>query len=107
MVPEVHDFHLHIKPSEGGLIARWQRLQAILYAWYEQIQAEAINSAVLHEDKTGWRVSGKTHRLWCFGNTELTYLVIDRSRGSPKRQKFLTEEFNGTLVTDFGERTTL
>jgi hypothetical protein len=73
----------------------------ILFAWYEQIQAEALESAVLHGDETGWRVNGKTHWLWCFGNPELTYFMIDRSRGSPALQKFFTEEFHGTLVTDF------
>ncbi len=105
-IVEVFNFHLQMKLSEGGLIAMWQRLQAILFAWYEEIQQEALQSAVLHGDETGWRVSGKTHWLWCFGNRQLTYFMIDRSRGSPALQKFFTEEFQGTLVTDFWARTT-
>jgi len=100
-IVEVFNFHLQLKISEGGLIDMWGRLQAILFAWYEEIQQQALQSAVLHGDETGWRVDGKTHWLWCFGNPTLTYFMIDRSRGSPALAKFFTEEFSGTLVTDF------
>ena len=79
----------------------WYRLQAILYPWYEQIQREALRSAVLHADESGWRVDGKTHWLWCFTTKNLTFYMIDRSRGSPALKKFFIEEFAGTLVTDF------
>lgn len=100
-IVEVFNFHLQLKITEGGLVQMWYRLQEILFAWYEQIQAEALKSAVLHGDETGWRVHGKTRWLWCFGNATLTYFMIDRSRGSPALAKFFTEEFTGTLVTDF------
>ena len=78
------------------------RLQAILYAWYEEIQQQALQSAVLHADETGWRVDGKTHWLWCFCTPDLTDDMIDRSRGSPALMKFFIQEFSGTLVSDFG-----
>lgn len=100
-IVSVFNFHLQMKLSEGGLVQMWQRLQAVLFAWYEEIQSEALQSAVLHGDETGWRVNGKTHWLWCFGNPTLTYFMIDRSRGSPALQKFFITEFQGTLVTDF------
>ncbi len=100
-IVEVFNFHLQMKLSEGGLVQMWYRLQEILFAWYEQIREEALQSAVLHGDETGWRTDGKTNWLWCFGNSTLTYFMIDRSRGSPALSKFFTEEFDGTLVTDF------
>lgn len=100
-IVEVFNFHLQLKITEGGLMQMWYRLQEILYAWYEEIHEEALQSAVLHGDETGWRTDGKTHWLWCFGNSELTYFMIDRSRGSPALQKFFIEEFDGTLITDF------
>ena len=100
-IVEVFNFHLQMKITPGGLVQMWYRLQAILYSWYEQIQAEALRSAVLHGDESGWRVDGKTHWLWCFTNDSLTYFMIDRSRGSPALLKFFIEEFAGTLVTDF------
>ena len=56
---------------------------------------------MLHADESGWRIDGKTHWLWCFTTRDLTYYMIDRSRGSPALRKFFIEEFAGTLVTDF------
>jgi transposase len=100
-IVEVFNFHLQMKLSAGGLVQMWQRLGEILFAWYEQIQQEALDSAVLHGDETGWRTDGKTNWLWCFGNRNLTYYLIDRSRGSPALAKFFIQEFSGTLVTDF------
>ena len=82
-------------------LAMWDRLAEILSPWYEQIHQEALNSAVLHGDESGWRVNGKTHWLWCFANSVLSYFMIDRSRGRPALLKFFTQEFGGTLVSDF------
>lgn len=100
-IVEVFNFHLQLKVSQGGLVQMWYRLQAILFAWYEQIQREALNSAVLFADETSWRVVGKTCWLWCFATQDLTYYIIDRSRGSPALAKFFIQEFGGTLVSDF------
>ena len=100
-IVEVFNFHLQMKFSEGGLVQMWQRLQVLLYGWYEQIQREALESAVLHGDETGWRTDGRTNWLWSFGNQHLTYYLIDRSRGSLALAKFFIQEFAGTLVTDF------
>jgi len=100
-IVEVFNFHLQMKITPGGLMQMWYRLQAILYTWHEQIQQEALRSAVLHGDESGWRVDGKTHWLWCFTTRTLTYYMIDRSRGSPALKKFFIEEFAGTLITDF------
>ena len=100
-IVEVFNFHLQLKISAGGLVDMWYRLQAILFAWHEEIQQQALHSAVLHADETGWRVNGKTHWLWCFCTRDLTYYMIDRARGSPALRKFFVEEFAGTLVSDF------
>jgi transposase len=97
----VFNHHLSFKVTPGGLIQMWYRLQAILFAWYLEIQDQALGSAVLHADETGWRVNGKTHWLWCFATTDLTYFMIDRSRGSPALAEFFKDEFAGVLVTDF------
>ena len=100
-VVEVFNYHLHFPLTKGGVVQQWYRLQALLYAWYEQIRDEALAAAVLHGDETGWRVNGKTHWLWCFTNARSTYYMIDRKRGSPALAKFFRDEFAGTLVSDF------
>ncbi|MBN2578304.1 MAG: IS66 family transposase [Pirellulales bacterium] len=98
---EVFNFHLPIKLTSGGLSDQWRRLAEILEDWYETIRHEALRSAVLHADETSWRVMGKTHWLWCFAAADLTYFMIDKCRGSPALMKFFTQEFSGTLVSDF------
>jgi transposase len=98
---DVLGFHLQFRLTRGGLLQMWYRLQAVLYPWYEQIQREALASAVLHADETGWRVNGKTHWLWCFTTPRLTYYMIHRSRGHPALLEFFTAEFAGILVSDF------
>jgi transposase len=98
---DVFNFHLQFKLSGGGLIQMWRRLREILLAWYLEIQAQALQSAVLHADETGWRVNGSTYWLWCFASKDATYYMIDRRRGSPALKRFFKKEFQGVLVTDF------
>src|SRR6516165_7233777 len=98
---DVFNFHLQFKLSSGGLVQIWHRLREVLLAWYLEIQAQALDSAVLHADETGWRVNGKTYWLWCFTSQTVTYYMIDRRRGSPALKKFFKKEFAGVLVTDF------
>ncbi|MBX3179842.1 MAG: transposase [Candidatus Hydrogenedentes bacterium] len=47
----------------------------ILLPWHEEIQREALRSSVLNADETGWRVDGKTHWLWCFASSDLSYFL--------------------------------
>ncbi len=98
---DVFNFHLRFKLTAGGLVSVWHRLREILFAWHLEIQTQALDSAVLHADETGWRVNGTTHWLWCFTTPGLTYYMIDRKRGSPALKRFFKEEFAGVLVTDF------
>jgi transposase len=100
-IVSVLDSLFHFPVSGGGLSSQWQRLADILEPWYELIAEEARDGAVLHADETGWRVSGRTHWLWCFATPDLTYYAIEASRGSVVAQQFLAECFEGVLVTDF------
>jgi transposase len=100
-VVDVLNSLFHFPISAGGLTQMWARAAEILEPWYEQIAAEANDSAVMYADETGWRVNGKTHWLWCFTNPNLTYYIIDESRGSRVLKEFFGEAFAGTLVSDF------
>ncbi|MGE5755653.1 MAG: IS66 family transposase [Planctomycetaceae bacterium] len=87
-IVDVFNFHLQSKLSSGGLVQMWHRLREIVLAWYLEIRAQALDSAVLHADETGWRVNGETYWLWCFTSKDVTYYMIDRRRGSPALKKF-------------------
>lgn len=100
-IVEVFNFHLSFKVTPGGLLQMWRRLSEILEGWYESIHGQALDSAVLHADETGWRVNGKTHWLWCFATQELSWFMIERSRGRPALMQFFKDEFAGILVSDF------
>jgi len=100
-IVETFNYHLQTPISQGGLVEMWHRLAEVLTPWYEQLKKDALSSAVLHGDDTGWRVNGRTHWLWCFGNSEVTYYMINRSRGSPAINEFFQEYFDGVLITDF------
>ena len=100
-IVDVFNYHLQFKLTSGGLVQMWQRLREILLGWYVEIQAQALDSAVLHADETGWRVNGKTYWLWCFTTRDLTYYQIDKSRGAPVLKRFFKKEYAGLLVTDF------
>lgn len=100
-IQQILGSHLNTQVTAGGLVDGWRRLAEAIEPWYQQIAAEAKDSAVLHADETGWRVNGQTHWLWCFCNHRNCCYLIDRSRGSPALQKFFTEAFEGTLVSDF------
>jgi len=100
-IVDVFNHHLQMKVTPGGLQQQWYRLQEVLFPWYEQIQNDALNAAVLHADETGWRVAGKGHWLWCFSYDRGTYYLIDQKRGRPVLARFFRRAFNGTLVTDF------
>jgi len=100
-VRDILGSHLHTDITAVGLLDGWQRLAEALWPWYQQIADEARAGAVLHADETGWRVDGQTHWLWCFANHRSCYYLIDKSRGSAALQKFFTDTYRGTLVSDF------
>lgn len=97
----VFNHHLKLKVSPGGFVQMWYRLQEILYPWYEEIGRAAKSRGTLHADETSWRVNGATHWLWCFCTQVETYYMIAKTRGEEALNRFFTEMFKGTLVTDF------
>jgi hypothetical protein len=97
----VFNFHLQFNVTPGGLVQMWHRLAEILDSWYQEIAEEVVHAGALHADETGWRVNGRTHWLWCFTNHASTLFTIERSRAGPVVLKFLTDCFDGVLVSDF------
>lgn len=87
--------------TTDALIQISHRLAGILAPVYEDIKQQAQESAYLHADETGWRISGCTAWLWCFCNKHLCLYLIQPSRGSPVIKKVLGDIFKGVLISDF------
>lgn len=87
--------------SPGGLTQAWVNLASTLKPIYIEIEAAIRNSAVLHADETGWRISGNTFWLWCFTTSKWCYYMIDKSRGSPVIKHVIGTLFKGILICDF------
>jgi len=87
--------------SAGGLTQAWCNLAMQLKPIYNEIGDQIKKSAVLHADETGWRISGKTHWLWCFATSKWCYYIIDKSRGSPVIKRVIGKIFEGILICDF------
>jgi hypothetical protein len=97
----VFNFHLQFEVSSGGLVQMWHRLADILEPWYREIAGDIVQSGVLYGDETGWRLDGKSGWLWCFTSRLATLFSIERSRAGPVVLKFITDQFDGVLVSDF------
>ncbi len=87
--------------SPGALAQSLQRLSQWL-----NIEKQAILSAIragpyVHIDETGWRLDGKNHWLWAFVNKKLAYYRIEPSRGRKIVKDTLTDEYQGTIISDF------
>jgi transposase len=68
---------------------------------YEDIQTSLLDQSHLYADETGWRSEGISHWLWSFSNNDLSYYVIDRSRGSGVVEDVLGKSYRGVLSSDF------
>jgi hypothetical protein len=84
-IVEVFNFHLQMKISPGGLVDMWYRLQAILFDWYEEIQQQALASAVLHADETHLAREWQNALAVVFLHARLD-MLHDRSRRAARRR---------------------
>jgi transposase len=68
---------------------------------YEDLGTSLLGQTCLYGDETGWRNDGDNAWLWSFSNQDVSYYVIDRSRGQKVVEDVLGKSFNGVLVSDF------
>jgi len=87
--------------SPGALAQSLQRISKWLRVEQKVILEAIRGSPQVHADETGWRMNGKNHWLWAFVNQRLAYYRVEPSRGRKIVKDTLTEEYNGTLISDF------
>ena len=90
-----------LKVSPGALAQSLQRLSQWLHVEQETILTAIRAGPVVHIDETGWRLDGKNHWLWAFVNEKLAYYRIERSRGRRVVKDTLSDDYDGTIITDF------
>lgn len=68
---------------------------------YEDLGTSLLSQPHLHADETGWRNDGNNAWLWSFSNENVSYYVLDRSRGQKVVQDVLGQSYSGILISDF------
>jgi transposase len=68
---------------------------------YEDIGTSLSSEPHLHADETGWRNDGNNAWLWSFSNGNVSYYVLDKSRGRKVVEDVLGKSYSGILITDF------
>ncbi len=68
---------------------------------YASILDRVRGSPVVHGDETGWREDGVSGYVWSFSTPLVRFFTYSHSRASRIVKEVLSEEFVGTLVSDF------
>ncbi len=87
--------------ATGQLSAILNRTAHYFGTTYESLKKDLKNQDNLNADETGWRNQGNNHWLWSFSNENISYYVIDRSRGAKVVKDTLGDLFDGVLCSDF------
>jgi hypothetical protein len=90
-----------IEVSQGQLAEILHDVAEIGEGEYEKLLSRIRGSPVVHGDETGMREDGVNGYIWSFSTPKERYYTYRRSRGSVVVQEVLSDEFEGTLVTDF------
>lgn len=87
--------------SRGQLSELVSRSASEFNGAYEDLRTSLLDQPFIYADETGWREDGKSRWLWSFSNSDLSYYVIDKSRGSKVVNEVLGESYSGILSSDF------
>jgi transposase len=90
-----------VNVSSGELVEILHDIAEIGEGEYERMLAQVRGSPVVNADETGWREDGRNGYIWSFSTPSVRYYAYRQSRGSVVVKEVLSEEFGGTLVTDF------
>ncbi|GAC1401370.1 MAG: hypothetical protein NVSMB52_15200 [Chloroflexota bacterium] len=85
--------------SHGGIVGLLQRMASVGRGAYDQIQADARASPVVHADETGWRENGQHSTVWTVSTPEHIYVHHGR-RTNEEIDSILGADFSGTIVAD-------
>ena len=90
-----------VKISSGELVEILHDIAEIGEAEYDGLLSRIRGSPVANADETGWREDGVNGYLWSFSTPSVRYYMYRQSRGSVVVKEALSDDFAGTLVSDF------
>ena len=90
-----------VNVSVGEIVGILHKVAEHGKASYEGLLEEIRGSPVVNADETGWREDGVNGYIWSFSTRNVHYFLYDHSRGSCVVREVLSDEFEGTLVSDF------
>lgn len=91
----------NLRISRGQLSELVSRSATEFNGAYEDLRTSLLDQAHLYADETGWRKDGENCWLWSFSNEDISYYVLEKSRGSPVVTQTLGESYQGILSSDF------
>lgn len=89
-----------VKLTAGGLAQLIQRAAKRMASQYEDIKLTLRNGPAVFADETSWYVSEPGWWLWVFTSPTATLYRVEKSRGSDIVIDTLTNDYQGTLVSD-------
>ena len=90
-----------LKISAGEIAEILHDVSELGEGQYDDLLDKVRGSPVVHADETGWREDGVNGYIWSFSTPAVRYYTYRHSRAGAVAKEVLSEEFCGTLVTDF------
>lgn len=91
----------HISVSRGLIENTVHRNSKAIFHPYQQLGCHIRKEDNLNVDESGWYNNGSLFWAWIFCTKEFDYFTIDKSRGAKVLKRVLTENFSGSITSDF------
>ncbi len=91
----------HHSVSRGLIENTVHRNSKALLIPYQQLQHHLKKEKHLKIDESGWFNNGDLLWTWVFCTKQFDFFTIDKSRGSKVLKRILTENFSGSITSDF------
>lgn len=89
-----------IKVSLGEISQIITKTGKIFGPKFKELKQRIRETAVHHEDETGWRKKGKSFWLWTFISDEVALFKIAKSRGHKVPKQVIGKNYSGIITSD-------
>ena len=89
-----------IKVSLGEISQIITKTGQMFGSKFKELKQRIKETAVHHEDETGWRKKGKSYWLWTFISDEIALFKIARSRGHKVPKRIIGKYYDGIVTSD-------